>query len=252
MSAELTIMEGAEPWGAEGDETGVLFIHGFTGTPQSMRLWAKGVADQGRTVLLPRLPGHGTTPSDLQNTTAAEWLAEVEMSLAGLRERCDHVFLCALSFGGALALDLAARHRDDITGIVLVNPSIYTKDPRAKLKPILGRLPLLVKAVGNDVADPEMDELAYDRTPTKAAAQVLTFMDTARARLGSVTSPLLVFTSRQDHIVDPGNGPFVVDKVASKQKELVWLERSYHVATLDFDRDLIIDRTNSFIKEHTA
>lgn len=250
--AELQIMKGAEPWGAEGDETGVLFVHGFTGTPQSLRYWAEGVAAEGRTVLLPRLPGHGTTVQDLQNTKAAEWVAEAEMSLQGLLERCERVFICALSFGGSIALDLAARYREQIAGLVLVNPSVYSKDPRAKLKPILGRLPLVVNAVGNDVADPNAQELAYRKTPTKAAAQVLTFMDVVRARLGSVVSPLLVFTSRQDHIVDPGNGPYVVDHVASKDKELIWLERSYHVATIDHDKDLIVERTNTFIKEHSA
>ena len=250
--ADLTIMKGAEPWGADGDETGVLFIHGFTGTPQSLRYWAEQVAADGRTVLLPRLPGHGTTVQDLQNTKASEWVAEAEMSLQGLFERCERVFVCALSFGGTISLDLAARFREQIAGLVLVNPSVYTRDPRAKLKPILGRLPLVVNAVGNDVADPNTQELAYTKTPTKAAAQVLTFMDVVRARLGSVTSPLLVMTSRQDHIVDPGNGPYVIDHVASKQKELIWLERSYHVAPIDHDKDLIVERTNTFIKEQSA
>src|ERR1700741_5149862 len=146
MSA-VTIMRGAEPWGAEGDRTGVLFVHGFTGSPQSMRYWAEGVAREGRPVLLPRLPGHGTTAHDMQKTTPVDWVGEAEMSLRGLAERCDKVFVCGLSMGGRITMDLASRFRDEIDGIVLVNATVFTKDPRALLAPILGRLPIFVKAV---------------------------------------------------------------------------------------------------------
>jgi carboxylesterase len=248
----VSVMRGAEPWGSEGDSTGVLFVHGFTGTPQSMRYWAEGVAREGRTVLLPRLPGHGTTVKDMQSTTAADWVGEAEMSLRGLGERCDRIFVCGLSMGGTITLDLAERFADRIAGIVLVNAAVFTKDPRALLAPILGRFPLVVKAVGNDVADPNSKELAYDRVPTKAAASFLKFQEKVKRRLPDVRCPALVFTSKQDHVVHPANGPYVLEHIGTTQKELVILERSYHVATIDYDKDVIVDRTNQFIKEHSA
>ncbi|MFA5889661.1 MAG: alpha/beta fold hydrolase [Actinomycetota bacterium] len=247
----IEIMRGAEPWGSDGDRTGALFLHGFTGTPQSVRAWAEGVARDGHTVLVPRLPGHGTTVADMQTTSAEDWVGEAEMSLRGLRERCDRIFVCGLSMGGTLTLDIAARLSEWITGIIVVNPAVYTTDPRRVLAPLLGRLPLTLKGVAGDIADPEQSELAYDRVPTKAASSMLGYQDRVKARLGSVRAPALVFTSRQDHVVNPGNGPFVIEHIASSDKELVWLERSYHVATLDFDRDLILERTIQFIKERT-
>ena len=246
----IKVMPGAEPWGADGDRTGALFLHGFTGTPQSVRAWAEGVAREGRTVLVPRLPGHGTSVADMQTTTADDWVAEAEMSLRGLQERCDRIFVCGLSMGGALTLDIASRLGEWVNGIVLVNPAVYTTDPRKALAPLLGRLPLTLKGVAGDLADPEQTELAYDRVPTKAALSMLRYQDRVKARLGDVRAPSLVFTSRQDHVVNPGNGPFVIDHIGSTDKELVWLERSYHVATLDFDRDLILERTIQFMKEH--
>lgn len=249
--ATVSVMKGAEPWGHEGDETGVLVVHGFTGCPQSVRYWAEQIAAEGRTVLLPRLPGHGTTPQDLQRSTAAEWVAEAEMSLRGLTERCHTIFVVGLSMGGCITLDLAARFPETIKGIAVVNPAVFTKDPRAKLAPILGRLPIMVKSVANDIANPNAHELSYDRTPTKAAAQLLAYQSRVRARLSDVRCPALVFTSRQDHIVEPENGPYVIDHISSTDKELVWLERSYHVATLDYDKDLIVERTNTFIKAHS-
>lgn len=250
--SSVSVMKGAEPWGSEGDTTGVLFIHGFTGSPQSMRYWAEGVAREGRTVLLPRLPGHGTTVDDMQRTTAADWVAEAEMSLEGLHERCDRIFVCGLSGGGTITLDLAQRFADRITGIVTVNASLFNTDPRRHLAPLLGKIPLKLKGIASDIADPSMEELAYRQVPTKAAASMLAYQARVKATLDKVTCPALLLASRQDHVVAVGNSPYALEHISSKDKELVWLERSYHVATLDYDKDIIVERTNRFIKEHTA
>lgn len=249
--SQLKIMPGAEPWGAEGDTTGVLVLHGFTGTPQSVRPWAEAIAASGRSVLVPRLPGHGTTEDDMQGTGPAEWVAEAEMSMRGLLERCHDVFICGLSMGGTITLDLAERFADRIAGIVLVNASTFTKDPRARLAPLLGRLPLKLKGIASDIADPSAKELAYTRVPTKAAAKMLAYQAGVKDRLGDVTAPALIFSSKQDHVVHPENGPYIHEHISSTDKELVYLEKSYHVATLDYDRETIFQRTVAFVEAHT-
>src|SRR5438874_10958594 len=96
---QVSVMKGAEPWASEGDTTRLLLVHGCTGTPQSIRYWAEVIAADGRTVILPRLPGHGTTPDDMQRTTAAERLAEAERGRRALQERCDALFARGLSAG---------------------------------------------------------------------------------------------------------------------------------------------------------
>jgi carboxylesterase len=68
--------------------------------------------------------------------------------------------------------------------------------------------------------------------------------------LSTITAPALIFQSTEDHVVPPENGPHILEKLGSEDKELVWLENSYHVATLDNDADLIAERTTSFIREH--
>src|SRR5919109_944756 len=101
-ASSVSLIPGAEPFGAEGDkpETGVLVVHGFTGTPQSVRPWAEQLAKSGWTILSPRLPGHGTSLADFATSTPADWVGEAEMSLDGLFEHCSSVFLCGLSMGG--------------------------------------------------------------------------------------------------------------------------------------------------------
>ena len=247
-------MSGAEPFGFEGDapETGVLVVHGFTSSPQSVRPWGEHLAKSGWTVIAPRLPGHGTTLADFAASTPAEWVTEAEMALDGLFEHCSSVFLCGQSMGGAIVLDLAARHADRVAGVVCVNPSVYSDDPRARLAPLLGLLPFAVKGIGSDIADPAGHELCYERVPLRTAARLFAFQNGVKARLGAVTAPLLVFVSQQDHVVPPGNARYVAEHVASTDVEVVELKRSYHVATLDYDADVIFERSTEFIAKRAA
>ena len=89
---------------------GVLLVHGFTGTPQSMRPWAEHLEAAGFAVSLPRLPGHGTHWKELNQTAWTDWYAHADAAFAALRARCDRVFLAGLSMGGALSLRLAEQH----------------------------------------------------------------------------------------------------------------------------------------------
>jgi carboxylesterase len=249
-----SIMAGAEPFGFEGEgsETGVLLIHGFTGSPQSLRPWGSHLAAQGWTVIAPRLPGHGTSIKDLAATNGDDWYGEAEMALVGLSERCSSVFLCALSMGGTIALDLAARQSERVAGLVIVNGSVYSDDPRARFASVLGKLPFSVKGIGSDIADPAQRELCYDRVPLRSAAALLAYQSSVRDRLPSVKAPALLLCSRQDHVVPPGNTSYIAEHVGSTDVETVWLERSYHVATLDYDAPVIFERSASFVAKRAT
>ncbi|CAM5292638.1 Carboxylesterase OS=Streptomyces violarus OX=67380 GN=FHS41_005791 PE=4 SV=1 [Streptomyces violarus] len=119
----MPVLAGAEPFRHEGGETAVLLCHGFTGSPQSLRPWAEHLAARGLTVSLPLLPGHGTRWEDLRMTGWQDWYAEVDRELRLLCERREQVFVAGLSMGGALALRLAAKHGDAVSGVVVVNPA---------------------------------------------------------------------------------------------------------------------------------
>lgn len=249
---EPKIMPGAEPFGFDGSTTGVLLVHGFTGSPQTLRLWGEYLAGRGYTVLCPRLPGHGTRPADLHGVTWRDWLGEAEMALTGLFERCQDVFIGTISMGGALTTELAARHGGRLSGLVMVNPFLYSTDPRVKLAPIVGRIPLLLKGVYNDIAEPGMKEVGYPKVSTKASLSVIELGKRAMKHLPKITVPTLVFTSRQDHVVHPSNSSYYIEHLGTADKEQVWLDRSYHVATLDYDREIIFERSAKWIEGHTS
>ncbi|WP_331714916.1 alpha/beta hydrolase, partial [Auraticoccus cholistanensis] len=191
----------AEPFAAEGDDVGVLVCHGFTGTPWSMRPLAEHLARSGRTVVLPRLPGHGTSWQELNETTWNDWYACVEQEFNLLRRRCRQVFLVGLSMGGALVLRTAERYGQDVAGVVLVNPAIASGDRRLLALPLLRRVTSSLPGITDDIKKEGVTEHGYTRTPLRALASTVELWRDVRAELHRVHQPLLVFRSRVDHVV---------------------------------------------------
>ena len=241
-------MPGAEPFHHEGGRTGALLIHGFTGTPQSLRDWGQHLADAGLSVALPRLPGHGTTVAEANLTHWEDWYAEIERHLALLRERCDDVFVMGLSMGGTLSIRLAEEHGDEVAGLVLVNPSLLTKRPDRFLLPVLRWVKPTWPGIASDIKKPGVTELAYDKVPVKAAYQLSRLWVTTRGDLGKVDQPLLVLRSTEDHVVEPDSARMLLEKVSSKDVTEVLLDDSYHVATLDNDAPMIFERSLEFVR----
>lgn len=244
------VLAGCEPFALEGGSTGVLMVHGFTGNPTSMREWGADLAERGYAVDCPRLPGHGTTWQDLAGRTASEWVEETDSALTRLRGSCSDVVVAALSFGGALALDLAARRGHEIRGLVLVNP--YVRDRRHVLLPAASLFLRSVAGTGNDIKKMGANELSYERIPLRAVREVSRLMKAVRSALPVISIPILVFHSGDDHVIPGDNGPFVIEHVGSEDKELVTLADSYHVATLDNDAPMIFERTAGFVERVTA
>jgi len=85
-----------------------LLLHGLTGSPAEMRPVGEALAAAGFRAVGPLLPGHGTTPEDLDITTRADLVQAAESALLSL-EGARRIFLCGLSVGGLLAIHLAAR-----------------------------------------------------------------------------------------------------------------------------------------------
>ncbi|MFD4527777.1 alpha/beta hydrolase [Streptomyces sp. NPDC058470] len=243
----MPVLPGAEPFRHEGGEVGVLLCHGFTGSPQSLRPWAEYLAERGLTVALPLLPGHGTRWEDMQLTGGQDWYAEVDRELRALLGRCSQVFVLGLSTGGALALRLAVKHGDRISGIVVVNPLNKLHGPAPYALPVLRHFVGSTKGVTSDIAKEGAKELGYDRVPLHAAYSLRNFLRVVDGELPQVTQPLLLLHSPNDHVVRPADSARVLSRVSSTDVTEILLEQSYHVATLDHDADRIFEESYAFI-----
>lgn len=242
------VAAGAEAYHGGSSRTGVLLLHGFTGSPRSMRAWAEHLEADGFRVALPRLPGHGTSWQELALTEWTDWYACVEREFRQLKEACDQVFVCGLSMGGTLALLLAERQREQLAGLVLVNAVVTSTDRRAVALPVLRLLLPTLAGIANDVAKPGVEEGGYQRSPLRAAYSMTQMWREVRGHLALVDQPMLVFRSVVDHVVDPSSGQAILSSVSSSDVHEQLLTRSYHVATMDYEAGEIFAGSSTFFR----
>lgn len=249
----MQLIAGAEPWSHHGTSTsGALCLHGFTGNPGAMRGVAEALAEAGFHVELPRLPGHGTTVQDMMTTGWSDWVAEAESALAQLRERCDKVVVAGLSMGGSLTVYLGTKH-PDLAGLIGINPLVQPA-PSELFEMAQGMLEegtVSIPGIGSDIADPDSTETAYAETPIGPFLSLTEGLRAMQADIATIHCPVLILNSPQDHVVEPSNSDFLAATVAGPV-ERVTLERSYHVATLDYDRDIIFEHAVAFAERVCA
>ena len=244
------LLPGAEPLNLPGGPVGVLLVHGFTGTTQSLRPWAEQLAAAGLTVSAPRLPGHGTRWQDMNATRFADWYGEVERAFEDLRARCGTVFVMGLSMGGTLSLRLAELRPREVAGLVVVNASLGTDRKEARLVPLVSRALPSIPGIASDIKKPGSTELAYDRVPLRALASLQAAWPVVAADLHRISCPVLVYRSRVDHVVPPVSGATLLRGLAGGTVEERVLEDSYHVATLDNDAPTIFAGSLDFVRSH--
>lgn len=249
-----SLIPGAEAWSHAADGArGALVLHGFTGNPGSMRGLAEAFADAGYDVELPRLPGHGTTIDDMLTTRWADWSGEADRAYKSLADRCRSVVVAGLSMGGSLTLWLAGQHHE-IAGIVCINPATQPQPPEIVdiLEAMLVGGTTIMPGIGSDIADPAAHETAYEGTPLPC---LIDFVDSGLAVIAptyaSLRMPLLLLNSPQDHVVEPAQSEFLATHYGGPL-ERVRLERSYHVATQDYDKDIIFAESVAFANRVTA
>lgn len=227
-----------------------MLIHGFTGSPFSVRGVADAMIASSLDVELPRLPGHGTTIDDMLDTSWADWAAEVATARTRLADRVEHVVLVGQSMGATLGL-ASALDDPSIAGVVCINPLTRprTADEVGMIDDLLDDGFTVVPGGSSDIADPDSHDISYEGTPlAPIRSLVVDGVAPISNRFGELTMPLRLLSSRVDHVVDPGDGDHLATSWGGPV-ERTWLERSYHVATRDYDRRLVEQGVVEFLQE---
>ena len=240
---------GTAPFSADGGPVGVLVLHGFTGSPRTVRPWAARLAEAGLSVRAPLHPGHGADWRELAKTGWTDWYGAAEREFTELYARCELVFVAGISMGGCLAFRLAETQGDRVSGLVVVNPSLAGDNPLIPFAPVLKYLIRAIPSIGGDIKNPGAQEGATKKTPVAAVATLPGMWKATVAELASVTQPVLVYRSTVDHVVGPAS--MKVLTAALPGAEVRPLANSYHVATLDNDAPEIFDGTLAFIQKHS-
>ncbi len=241
------------PFFLEGGSTGILLIHGFTGSPPELRLLGDYLHQRGFTVSAPLLPGHGTRVEEMNDCRWTDWTGAAAEALADLQSRCDTVFAGGLSMGSLLVIDLAARH--DLAGAVLYAPAVKVASRLIHLAPVFKYLiPKRPKGEQTDLTDPEAEQhcWSYEAFPSFGAHELLKLIRRSHELLPRVTCPLLIVHSTGDEMIRPDSAQFAYERAGSLDKELITLHNSGHVITVDSEWRTVAEVTHRFIEAHVA
>lgn len=245
MAERFPVIKGAEPFYFKGNEIGVLISHGFMGTPQSVRFLGEALAQLGYSVFGPRLKGHGTHHYDLEKCAHGEWFESLENAYLELKKRCTIIFVIGQSMGGTLTLRLANKYRD-IKAIMLINTALtiptldYLKEQTK---------PRFIDEDAPDIKADDVYEITYPKAPLTAIHEIQNLMENTPQLLPSITCPVLAIKSAEDHVVPPENTDYIIENIGSINKEMVILNNSYHVASMDNDKEQIVEECHHFINK---
>lgn len=244
----IKILAGAEPIYKKGNSVGVLLLHGFTGSPFEMRETATLLQEKEYTISVPLLKGHGTKVEDLENCKWIEWFNDSKAALFELRKTCKKIFVIGLSTGASLALHLAAHYQ--VEGVIALSPALFLK---GKITRLLPYVPSFIryrnKKGGPDILDPSARKSAvsYRKTPIRAAKEVLRLYSHVKMDLPDIYAPVLIIQSSQDHVVDERGAQWIYDHIASQDKQVLKLDKSFHVITMDVEKNIVNREIETFI-----
>lgn len=252
----------------EGGRTGVLLIHGLGGTPIEMRYVALGLARAGYTVHVPQLADHCSSEEALKQSRWQDWYWSVEAALDELRQSCDTVVVGGLSAGAILALHLAANRPQHVHGVALFAPTLwlngwsipwYARFFRlvhhkwfANLISFVEREPYGIKdkrlrnMVVQALHSGDTSQAGLYSTPGGTMLELRWLVDVVKRELASICQPTLIFHPREDDRASISNA-FYLQRQLGGLVEMVVLDDSYHIITVDRQRDIVAERTAAFV-----
>jgi len=253
-----------------GGRTGFLLIHGLGGTPIEMRYVAQGLARAGHTAHVPQLAGHCGSVHDLRATGWADWYETVEQEHERLRENCQTIVVCGLSMGAVMAIHHAAQYPREVSALGLYAPSLWldgwgipwysslfsliTQKWAADLIKFEERDPWGVKdlrlraLVEQAVKSGDSSKAGIAALPGSLMLELRWLVQRVRREVGSVRQPTLIVHPREDDRASLRNLDYLQSNLAGLVETVV-LDDSYHVVTLDRQRQLVVSRTLDFVAQ---
>src|SRR5438105_672774 len=256
--ADTAIIKGAETIDLQEEGShGVLLLHGFGDTPQTLSLLAARLSGAGYGVLAPLLPGHGRDMAAFRRARAEEWIAAAKSSLQRMRERYAAVSVVGLSMGGALAV-LIAADTAAIASLVLISP--YLGMPiRVRVAaatcwlwgPIAGEINARNPRSIHDPIE-RARNLAYGAVTGRTLSELAKVVRRSRKALPNVTAPTLVILSKEDPRVVPAVAEFALRTLGARDKKLVWTEGAGHIITVDYGRERVFSEVEKWLRLHES
>lgn len=252
------IIPTTEPFFFQGGRTGVLLIHGFTGTPKEVRWMGEYLHKNGFTVLGIRLHGHATQPDDMIASRWSDWTASVEDGFNLLSNSVDRIFLAGLSMGGVLSLLMSTKL--NVAGVIaMATPYEMPRDPHYPIwfirlySKFVKYAPKSKEIPGSSWFDKEAyaQHISYPQNPISSIAELKLLLWEMQSALAKVDKPVLLIHSKNDKYVVPENMEMIYDGLTNvSDKTKVYVTESGHVVTSDADRHQVFELARDFINSY--
>jgi carboxylesterase len=239
-----------------GSGLSALLVHGLTGTPYEMRCLGERLTAAGVRVQGVCLAGHAGGPEELGEASHANWYESVVEGFERLRAYDDPNVVIGLSMGAVLAARLAIDQREAVSAVVMLAPAFHlpfwTRTALRMLRPSknLANQIYIHKQGGSDIHDAAARQVHPGNRlmPLRAALDLIELSDQVRVKLPELVQPTLVIHSRRDHTCPFNkNTQFLMNHLGCADRRLVVLDESFHVITVDSERERVAQETLDFI-----
>ncbi len=241
-----------------GAGVSALLIHGLTGTPYEMRYLGEQLAVRGVRVRGVKLAGHAGTPEELGGTGYDNWYESVVKGLEELRQHGEPIIVVGLSMGAVLAARLTADQGESIAGVVMLASAFFLPTSTTlMLRGLRGVLGTLVDRIylfnpgGSDIHDAAARSIhpTYRLMPLAAPLQLLDLSSVVKPMLARITQPALMMHARRDHTCPMRkNVDYLMRRLGSGEKRAIELDESYHVITVDSDKERVVGEVVEFVE----
>ncbi len=240
------------PFFYRGNETGVLLIHGWSGSSPEMRGLGEFLAGQGYTVSGICLAGHGTTLQDFAQTSWQDWVASAEAGWQEISEHCNNVIVVGLSLGGLLAMHISLRHT--VCGLVVMATATHLASEDWRLR-FIGLFKHFIREqpvpeILHDAVDPTVADRIwhYNKISVPALHELINFVAIVRQELPRISTPILILQGKGDRNVPLDSAEEIYQRVSSTKKELIWIADSGHILPADAARQEVWQHILDFIQ----
>ena len=246
----IEIIKGAEPYLLHGGKKGVLFLHGFTSTPSEGKELGSYLNKRGFTFYAPLLPGHGTSSERLCLVKWDDWLQAAQQAINTLEKDCSEIYLVGNSLGGNIAL-CSAKH-PKVKGIACLGTPFFFKKHKTyrAIFMVLKRFKIFQKKrypKGVEQLHKERNHITYGTVPLISLGHVLKMIKESKKALPYIDKPTLIIQSKTDPVTHESSAYYLYHKLKTKNKQLFWIDKSYHNILLDNQRKKAFQEIYSFI-----
>lgn len=253
------VIEGARSIVLDAGRFGVLVLHGFGDSPQSVAPVARALHAAGMTVRAPLLSGHGRTLEVFSHSTCADWEASAHGAYADLAMKCEQVAVVGVSMGAALACTLATSGElalEKLSSIVIITPYLSMTPTARWVIPIWPVWSLVQPFFSSDkdesIREPEAraQSLGYGITTPRLLRELREVVDRGAASSAHLHVPTLMIASERDYRIPATTARAIFERIGAPEKALRWVARSGHVITVDYDRAEVAALTAEWVQRH--